>query len=196
MDVSIKEQLLCALYSVILGIFLGNIYNIFKTVRCLIFGQTSEKLENKLKSIRFPLIKEIRLKKKGLKSKTAQTIFLFFWDILYFIFITPFVLVFIFATSYGIPRWYIFLGAFLGFLIYHLTVGVLFKRIFEVVIFVLIIIKEYVKLPFKWLYMLIMNKIKYILNKMKEKRALKRKNKPKNDKNKRKTLLCIGKITE
>ena len=152
--------------------------------------------QNKLKSTKLPLINEIIIKKKGLKSKTAQTIFLFFWDILYFIFITPLVLIFIFATSYGIPRWYIFLGAFLGFLIYHLTVGRLFKRIFDVIIFVLIIIKEYLKLPFKWLYMLIKNKIKHIINKMKEKRALKLKNKPQKNKTKRKTVLYIGKITE
>lgn len=193
MEISIFDQLMAILYSLLLGAFIGNIYNAFKMIRVFIFGGMSEKLKNKLYNHCFPLIKKIPQPKNKNLSKRIELVFLIVWDILFFIVITPIIQIFTYVTSFGVVRYYIFIGMALGFIIYYFTIGKLFKAIYEHLFFALAILFEYVKYPFKRLILALKKKILNAKEKAKEKRELKAKKIPSKN---RTNLFEIGKITE
>ena len=63
------------LYSSILGLFIGLIYDVFKIVRKLINGEISSKTKNKLEKINFPLI-NVQFKGENLKIKEKTVYFI------------------------------------------------------------------------------------------------------------------------
>ena len=107
MEISIKYQLITTLFSVVLGLFIGLIYDCFKITRRFLLDEISVALQNKVCKINFPLIK-LNFNRKKFKFKHKFTYFTL--DILFFIVIIPIVQIFIYAASNGIVRWYIFLG--------------------------------------------------------------------------------------
>lgn len=129
MEISIIYQLLTLIYSVILGEFIGLIYDCFKIIRKFSLGDISLKLKNKINKIKFPLI---NIKFDSNKIRIKHKITYFITDLLFFIFITPIMQIFIYAFSNGIVRWYIFLGVLIGFISYYFTLSKITIFIYEI----------------------------------------------------------------
>lgn len=188
MEVYISKQLLCLLYSVILGAFSGLIYDFLKLIRAVANNKiTITKLKNKLYDKKHLFINQIPI---PTESSRAHKIKMFFWDLLFFIILIPITAIFTYATSDGIARWYIFFGMSVGFILYYVLISRLTKYIYEPIIYLLILLKQYLKLPFK----VVFSKIQKRLSASKIKRRVKRKNKQNiKRKEKRQELISVGK---
>jgi hypothetical protein len=191
MDVSIKNQLLTILFSLILGILFGLIYDIFKIVRMFIIGQISDRTKNIFLKIKLPLIKlKFNCEKLNVKEKIVYLIF----DIMFFIVITPIMQIFIYAFSNGIVRWYIFLGAFIGSMIYYATISrinlIIYEYIFMLVKIILTYILHFIILPFKKISRIIKEKHNY---KKERRKALNKEKRLKEIEENRKVLIIFGK---
>ncbi len=187
MGIDVNEQLLSLLYSLALGVVYGLIYDLLKMVRAVFNNKiTILSLKNRLYCKKYPLIKQITEPKPNPKIYKVK---LLFWDLLFFIIITPLTAIFTYATSYGIVRWYIFLGMSFGFIFYYVLLARLTKYIYEPIIYLLILLKQYLKLPFKAIFC----KIKKSFALSRQKIHLKRENK-RNIKRKqnRQELMSIG----
>lgn len=188
MEVYIKVQLLTTLYSSLFGVILGIIYDCFKIIRRFLCFQTSNKVVSIYEKIRFPLI-SFKLSNETIKTK--HKIIYFIFDVLYFLFITPISLIFTYAVSDGIVRWYIILGATFGFAIYNLSVSKIILFVYEFIFCFFRIVLSYmsffIKLP--------LNKIKIcifkILSKYKKKTSINRKKRV--SKENKETILYSGK---
>lgn len=188
MEVYISKQLLCLLYSIILGVFAGLIYDSLKLIRAIANNKlTIPKLKNRLYNKKHPFINNILEPKSSVKLYKIK---MFFWDLLFFIILIPITAIFTYATSDGIVRWYIFLGMSVGFILYYLLISRLTKYLYEPIIYLLILLKQYLKLPFK----LLLSKIQKRMSISKVKRRIKHENKQNNTrKEKRQELISMGK---
>lgn len=182
MEVSIKSQLLAILYAVIFGLFLGVFYDFVRSARILIVG--SYDFKNKSKFLNKKLSK-LKTKETSVRS---EKIVIFITDILYFILISPFAAIFMYATSSGIVRWYLFLGFGIGIIIYFFTLRRLIKPVYEAIIILIRLAFEYVKRPLKR----ILNMLKDALKKQRKKKKSKTKKKEKS-KDSKQVILYIGK---
>lgn len=142
MEISIQEQFIALAMSALIGIFLGAVYDAVKILRSLLGISNANKMTERLKKIRLPLIKNPNLKEKK-ANKTFQKVILFFTDILYFVVATLVMMVFIYYINFGIVRWYIFLGAILGMLLYHALLDGFVISVFETIMFFLRILVLY-----------------------------------------------------
>ena len=194
MEILIKNQLITALFSVFIGIAIGVIYDIFKIFRILSGLDFSNKFQEKIEALALPVIKKIKIKKEK-KLSIKDKILYFWWDLLFFIAITPIMLIFIYATSSGVVRWYIIGGAFLGYIIYYLTVSRLISVMCEYIAFIIKIIFAYaihfLKLPFKKLMLALKRKIISFKKKVKAKKMVSEKNETRN---KREVVFLSGRI--
>ncbi len=104
-----------------------------------------------------------------------KNIAIFIQDVLYFLVCSPLLFVFMLNTTDGKVRIYIFVGAFLGFLLYYFTLGMLIRKIS---IFIINIIKlglrkiyRYILYPvFKFMHFIlksIKKFLKHLQNKLK-----------------------------
>ncbi|MBQ9744677.1 MAG: spore cortex biosynthesis protein YabQ [Clostridia bacterium] len=151
MGVSFLHQLSVSYHSVILGFYLGIIYDIVRIIRCF-FG------------VRYRCVIK-RFDKLWLKSeekklnRVYESLLMGITDILFFIIIACIMASFIYSVNSGNVRWYIYLFAFAGFLIYYLTLGKIIislsslivrtvKKVFR--IFIMCMLSPF--LPFKILY--------------------------------------------
>ena len=83
MEVYISKQLLCLLYSIILGTFAGLIYDFLKLIRAIANNKlTIPKLKNRLYNKKHPFINNILEPKSSVKLYKIK---MFFWDLLFFI---------------------------------------------------------------------------------------------------------------
>ena len=159
MEISIKNQLITMLFSIILGMFIGLIYDIFKILRLMTGLELSPKMQNKLNKIRLPLI----VKKNNKKSNNTKKYILYIiWDILFCIAITPIIQIFVYATSFGIFRWYILIGIALGFTCYYYTVSKIIAPVYEFILLGIWVVFKYIlyfiKLPIIQIEQAIKNK--------------------------------------
>ena len=189
MEIYISDQLTCIVYAILLGIFYGLIYDFLKHIRNFFNNKLT------IKALKEALDKRNNLFLKNInkinykKTTLAYKIKLFFWDLLFFIIITPITQIFIYATSFGIVRWYIFFAIGVGFMLYYVALSKLTRYVFEPIVFLFIILKEYIKLPFKRL----IKSLKYKAMLRKNKKQLKLKNREEmKKKTNRKELLCYG----
>ena len=191
MEISIKYQLLTMLYSSILGLFIGLIYDVFKIVRKLINGEISNKTKNKLEKIKFPLI-NVQFKGENLKIKEKTVYFIV--DILFFVVVTPVMQIFIYTFSSGIVRWYIFLGVFIGFMIYYVSVSRIIIIMYEYIAFFIKVLLSYliyfIKLPFDKIIKILKEKHK---KKIEHRKLLKREKILKEKEENKKVLILSGK---
>lgn len=166
MEINILDQLTVVIYSVFFGTFLGLIYDATSFIG-LCFGV--KELDEKVKK-KIPLnsINNHRLLKK---------ILLGLLDILYFIFVSIMLSIFIFGVNFGIVRWYIIVGNLAGFSIYRLTLGKLIS-----------IILSYIALSF----IVLKNKFKYLIKKILKRITEKMPKFNKKTISKNKELLFIG----
>ena len=98
MEISIRYQLISTLLSVGIGIVIGMIYDIFKFFRILSGLEFSSRIQDKVESLKLPIIKNIKMK-KGKFSDIKEKILYFIWDLLFFIAITPVMQIFIHVSS-------------------------------------------------------------------------------------------------
>ncbi|MBQ4510579.1 MAG: spore cortex biosynthesis protein YabQ [Clostridia bacterium] len=195
MEISIKYQLLTSLFSIIIGMYICSIYDCFKIIRNFINGEISHKLKNNVLKLKLPLI-NLKFKEKSL-NRFQKAIYIVF-DLLFFICITPIMLIFVHDFSNGIVRWYIIIGATFGFVLHYFTISRFIVVIYEcIAIFIKILISYlffFIKLPISKLIIISKNKI--IAYKMKKKakvKGIKEKKQVDNNQVSKVILLCLGK---
>lgn len=123
MEVSRDWQVQTILFSFVLGVIIGIIYDVFYVLGLILGVKEGEIRIDSLKKI-------IAFKKKG---KKLDFVIVFVLDILFFIVITPLCAVAIYLLNKGILRWYISLGTILGFLVYKHTVSKIVIQISSVI---------------------------------------------------------------
>ena len=101
-----QRQALLLLYSLILGALLG-----------LIFG---------IARLPFDLIKHIALIRG--KKRVFRFVYDLFFDVLFSLIYTVAVVLFIYASNDGVIRYFMIVSSLSGTLIYHISIGKLFKR--------------------------------------------------------------------
>lgn len=112
MIIDLQNQAIVLLQSILFGIILEIIYEVFYCAGVL-FCITSSRSKNKR------ILHYLNNNKHTKTRKVALSI----WDFLYFVFITPVCAIFVFGVNTGIVRWYIVLGTILGFAIFKLILG-------------------------------------------------------------------------
>ena len=109
--------------SFIFGIIFGAIYDIFRIRRIAFRG----------------------------KGRILDSVLTFFEDIVFFLFISVCLILICYKLHFGIPRWYSYIGALLGFFLYRNTVGRLVisvsDKIISLIERVLLFIKKRLILP-------------------------------------------------
>lgn len=132
MEIYIREQLLGALYSLAVGVFLAVLYDVFRVSR-MMFGLRPGGAGTPRRVL--PLVGDVV--KDRTHGRIFSGVFVFVGDILYFMAATAVYVVFVFHAGDGANRWFFSLGALSGFLLYFFTVGKLVMRFCGVIRFVL-----------------------------------------------------------
>ncbi|MBQ8392562.1 MAG: spore cortex biosynthesis protein YabQ [Clostridia bacterium] len=169
MGVSFLHQLSVSYHSVILGFYLGIIYDIVRIIRCF-FGVKYRCVIKRLDKL------WIKSEEKKL-NKIYESVLMGITDILFFVIVTCIMASFIYSVNSGNVRWYIYLFAFVGFLLYYLTVGKIIISLSSIIVrtikkvfrmFIICILSPF--LPFKILYV---KAIKGIHNQIRARRRVK-----------------------
>lgn len=184
MEILIGNQNKSFFLSILLGLFIGIIYDCLKLIRNLLIPQKSlkkhlKKLKGNISTQSYKMTKNV--------PKISEKVIVMMFDLLFCFLISPIFCIFTYITLNGHFRWFIFAAAFLGAIIYKGTFG----RLFGIVI-------DYISYFFHFLCRHALNKIKIPLEKIsgniKRKRETKRKKREEEkDKNKRTVLFSYGK---
>lgn len=152
MNVSMHQLFATLLYSVVLGLFFGAVYDAVRIIR-VVFGINSYSTKKRFKSFYDKgLINVFVLKKAAI----FKTIFVFVTDIVYMTFISVSFVIFLFHFNFGIFRWFFLVFAALGILVYYHSVGKLVIAFSEV-------ISETMKLVVNTLIFILFIPIKYLI---------------------------------
>ena len=141
MEVSMVSQLMVAVLSSLVGIFLGALYDIIRIWRAFLGIVYVNKVTGRLQNIKLPFIRNPIANKKHM---VAENVVMFFTDIVYFLVATLVLVLFVYRVNQGIIRWYIFVGALLGLLIYYVTLGKLVISVSEYIVFFIKVAFSYV----------------------------------------------------
>ena len=117
-----NNQLYVVLISLVFGFTLGFVYDLLSFSGYLL-GIKTIVTKSRVEK-RFEIIN---------KKKKINKVFLFFWDVLYFIIITPMCAIFLYGVSEGIVRWYIILSMLVGYVIYRATLGIFINKVFRII---------------------------------------------------------------
>ena len=179
--------------SLVLGIVFGAIYDIVRIWRTFLGIDYESKGVERLRRLKFPLIKN-PLTKKEKQGKLAQGIVLFITDIIYFLAITIIMIIFVYYVNSGVVRWYIFIGAMLGLLIYYFTVGKIVISVSEYIKFGIKVVMSYLVYFILRPFAPIVNFLKTKIIKIREKISIRKETKkPKIELKNRKNVYKIGK---
>lgn len=193
MEISIVDQLIVSAMSLVLGIVFGAIYDIVRIWRTFLGIDYESKGVERLRRLKFPLIKN-PLTKKEKQGKLAQGIVLFITDIIYFLAITIIMIIFVYYVNSGVVRWYIFIGAMLGLLIYYFTVGKIVISVSEYIKFGIKVVMSYLVYFILRPFAPIVNFFKTKIIKIREKISIRKETKkPKIELKNRKNVYKIGK---
>ncbi|MBQ3040991.1 MAG: spore cortex biosynthesis protein YabQ [Clostridia bacterium] len=193
MEISIVDQLIVSAMSLVLGIVFGAIYDIVRIWRTFLGIDYESKGVERLRRLKFPLIKN-PLTKKEKQGKLAQGIVLFITDIIYFLAITIIMIIFVYYVNSGVVRWYIFIGAMLGLLIYYFTVGKIVISVSEYIKFGIKVVMSYLVYFILRPFAPIVNFLKTKIIKIREKISIRKETKkPKMELKNRKNVYKIGK---
>ena len=193
MEISIVDQLIVSAMSLVLGIVFGAIYDIVRIWRTFLGIDYESKGVERLRRLKFPLIKN-QLTKKEKQGKLAQGIVLFITDIIYFLAITIIMIIFVYYVNSGVVRWYIFIGAMLGLLIYYFTVGKIVISVSEYIKFGIKVVMSYLVYFILRPFAPIVNFLKTKIIKIREKISIRKETKkPKIELKNRKNVYKIGK---
>ena len=128
-DVSLYEQAALFVYALIVGIFIGVVYDVFRIVRIALTGGRGfntkvrfERVENLITRVRGQnvTVKNLGIYKAGRRLEYAVV---FVCDVLFFLVTAVVSVVFLYQANYGQPRLYVVVSAIIGFAIYYNTVG-------------------------------------------------------------------------
>ena len=118
----IENQFSVFLLSILFGVFLSLIYELFCSLGLLL--NLRRAVINKKKIV-------------FLTPRKAGKWLLAVWDVLYFILIAPLVAIFLYIVNFGILRWYIAVGAIIGFTLSKITICKLVGHILNLSILML-----------------------------------------------------------
>ncbi len=119
-----RETLLLFLYSLLVGLWLGSVYDIFRVMRIALYGRKKAEKERLI-----PLGKDAKSVGASLKGVIHQGFpspsffFTFVCDVLFCIFSALTVTVMIFQFGDGRVRAFSMIGAAFGFVLYYFTIG-------------------------------------------------------------------------
>lgn len=186
MEISMSALSLNCLYSAVLGVFLGALYDAVRLIR-IVFGVSSYSDKRREFSIYSKGVFNIFSRKRG---KVFTSVFLAVTDLLFFFLSAVAFILFLYVFNFGIFRWFFLLFAVIGFLIYYNSVGKLFVSVSTVissyVMLALNVTLFAVLFPFKILFHALRSLIKPLIAKIIA--AIDK------SKNKRYTLKCIDKL--
>lgn len=168
MEISMRVQMIITVYAVIVGAVIGIIYDVIRISR-VFSGVTETSSQSKMYTLRLPLIgsgvdrkndflkfcgfgdwgkilaeKTGRKKKDGIVSEFYKSVVVFIGDILFFFVVSPIFTVFIYYANNGKIRWYLVIGAIIGFLLYYFTIGRLIMLFSSAIVFTVRTIGAYV----------------------------------------------------
>lgn len=147
MYVSMSEHSLMLLYSVLLGFFLGASYDIIRLSRIAVGMKYGATNAGKYDYSQYALIGRFfysKAKKKERKKGLFISLFVFFGDVLFCLFCSVSVAIFIYYFNSGEFRAFVLVGAFVGFLIYYFTLGKIVIYLSEKIIFTIKLLLLYV----------------------------------------------------
>lgn len=113
MEISLAHQFAVALSSVVLGLLFGLIYDCVRILRCFLGIRYKRYMFKRLKCI----------DEDTSVGKAYESIVMGITDIIYFVTIAVIMSVFVYFVNNGKIRWYIYFGAFFGFMLYYFTLG-------------------------------------------------------------------------
>lgn len=167
---AISEQISVIFFALLLGVFLGALYDLFRVTRVFI-GVRYSKTLIKLWDKKLPLIGVHRFGRgKNITDKIKGAV-ISVEDILFFVLSGCIVSVFIYRYCYGILRWYVFFGAILGFAAYYVTVGRVVLTVAEFIMFLVVTFAKYVFFFTARPIILAFSKTKNTIKKLKDKKA-------------------------
>ncbi len=157
MEISMTALALEFLYSIILGVFLGIIYDAIRLLR--VMRGTYKKSEIKTNEIPEFIQRYIRLPKKKLVKKKKGTFFVAVGDVLFFVFSACAFSIFAYHFNDGVIRGFALFGMIFGFFVYYFTVG-------KLVLFLSFQIVNFVKMVFSYAFFLLIFPFFYIFEKI------------------------------
>ncbi len=128
-DVSLYEQAALFVYALIVGVFVGIVYDVFRIVRIALTGGRGsnskvrfERVENLITGIRG---QRVTVKRPGIYKvgRRLEYSVVFVCDVLFFLVTAVVSVVFLYQANYGQPRLYVAVSAIIGFAVYYNTVG-------------------------------------------------------------------------
>ena len=168
---AISEQIAVLFRALLLGIFLGVSYDVFRVTHVFTGVRYSSALE-KFWTKKLPLIGANSLVQgKNVTDKIKNAV-VCVGDILFSVWAGVAVSVFIYRYCYGIIRWYVF--ALLGFLAYYFTVGRVVLTVVEFIMFLTVTAVKYVFYFAFRPFVLIFVKIKNSWRKTRDKKSIKK----------------------
>lgn len=171
-EVPFIEYTMAFLYSVLVGVLYGIIYDFFRITRIIITGRTGH---SKLTLFFDKALHRIPNVKTSYKSSPIKSlirkfyfVFVFFEDVLFFVISALIMTVFLYQVNYGQLRLYLYAGAVLGFFVYYNTLGRLCTFISGVVVsMVKLICTAFIGYVFLPLLKFTLNTISVPVNKIK-----------------------------
>ena len=127
-DVSLYEQAALFVYALIIGVFIGAVYDVFRIIRIALTGG----MACSQKACFEPFEKLVsRLSGQGENSgkvfrsigKRLDYVVTFVCDVLFFLITAVIGAVFLYQANYGQLRLYVLVAAVIGFVVYYNTVG-------------------------------------------------------------------------
>lgn len=119
MRVSMSALVLTGARAVILGVFLGAVYDLFRIVKCLLrisdYGG-----RRRFEGIYKRGVKDVLPRRAGRVFSITVTAVC---DVLYSVVFTVCFILFLYAFNHGIFRWFIFASCAAGVLLYHVSLG-------------------------------------------------------------------------
>ena len=159
MYVSMSELSLMFLYSILLGFFLGAVYDIIRLTRIAVGVKYGAQGDKKYSLAEYALIRRFfysKEKKPSRKKHSFLSLFVFLGDVAFSLFSSVAIAIFIYYFNSGEFRAFVLFGAAFGFLIYYFTLGkiivYLSSRIIFVIKLVLLYLLFFALYPFYFLF--------------------------------------------
>ena len=153
MEISFWQQLSLPFTSFIFGLVAGVLYDTVRILRCCLGVKYRTTYPGFLLKIKLPLLNSTERKRKP--NSVKEFVLVGITDILYFLILTVFMCIFVYAVNNGRIRWFIYLFSFFGFLAYYFTVGKLVIKTSTVISF-------FIRAIFLYLILFILAPIKAI----------------------------------
>lgn len=168
---AISEQITVLLFALLLGIFLGVMYDFFRVMRVCVGVRYGNRTLKKFWDKQLPLIGAYAVGRgKNITDKIKNAV-VCMGDILFSLAAGVAVSVFIYRHCYGIVRWYVFFGALLGFIAYYFTVGRVVLTVAELIMFFVATAVRYAVYFITRPIVMIFKKMKTSLPKRKDKKT-------------------------